>query len=104
MFGFIATIVSLAWIAEHFALFLSILAGLVLLIIFIVHRSRKRRRAYLSLPVIFIGNKATKTYHVTDCSQLSKAAPLNLVAFRLRQEVIRYGYKPCSICRPRLPS
>ena len=104
MFTFIATIFSIAWIQQHLPLVLAVLAVLLVLIIVLVHRSRSRRRAYLALPVQFIGNTATKTFHAADCPQLSRIAPQNRIAFRLPAETARLGYRPCQICSPRWPA
>jgi hypothetical protein len=104
MFGFIATIFSVAWIQQHKTLALCILAGIIILIFVLVHRHKKRKRAYFALPVQFIGNKATKTFHAIDCPQLAKVAPANRIAFRLPAETARLGYRPCGSCSPRWSS
>lgn len=100
MFTFFAAVVSLVWIQQHLALVIGILAAIIILIIYFVHR----RRAYLALPVLFIGNKATKTFHCLDCPQLARVIPQNKVAFRLPAETARMGYHPCGTCSPRWPS
>ena len=104
MFSFIATIISAVWIKQHLVEVLIGLAVLILLIILLVRRSRKRRAAYLALPVQFIGNKSTKIYHAAGCPQLSKIIPENRIAFRLPDETARMGYRPCGSCSPRWPS
>lgn len=103
MFSFIATVVSVAWIMEHQTECLITLAALVALIVFLVERKKKRRAAYLALPVRFIGNTQTKTYHRTDCPHLAKVQSAHMVAFRLESEVDRLGYQPCGACHPRWP-
>ena len=103
MFSFLAAIFSLVWIQEHLALFLTILGALIALVVILVVRRRKRRQAYLALPVQFIGNKATRTYHAEGCPQLARILPGNRIAFRLPQETARMGYSPCGTCRPRWP-
>ena len=103
MFGFLAAIFSLVWIQEHLALFLTILGALIALVVLLVRHRRKRRQAYLALPVQFIGNKATKTYHAAGCPQLARILPGTRIAFRLPQETARMGYSPCGSCRPRWP-
>lgn len=103
MLGFFASIFSVVWIQKHLALVLCVLAALLILIVFIIHRRRARRSAYLALPVQFIGNKSTKIYHTLDCPQLAKVAIINRIAFRLPEETKRLGYKPCGYCAPRWP-
>lgn len=98
MFSFIATILSLKFISEHLAEFCIGLVVFIGLIIFLVARSRKRRAAYLALPIIYVGNKSTRTYHLQSCTTLKNVNPNNLVAFRTSQEVARSGYKPCAKC------
>lgn len=104
MFQFFALIFSAVWIQEHLALVLCILGALILLVALIVHRRRARRRAYLALPVQFIGNAATKTFHRLDCPHLEKVHPANCIAFRLPAETARLGYRPCGACSPRWPT
>lgn len=104
MLGFFAAVFSAVWIQEHLPLMLLIVAGVVVLCAALLHRSRARRQAYLALPVQFIGNKATKTFHAGDCPQLSKTIPENRIAFRLPEETARLGYCPCGVCKPRWPS
>lgn len=103
MFSFIATVISLAWIREHLVLVLAVLAVLIALIVFLVIRSRKRRRAYLALPVLFIGNRSTRTYHASGCPQLARINRANLVAIRTQQDVARGRFSPCGTCRPVWP-
>ena len=103
MFSFIVTVISLVWIQEHIALVLAIFAVLIALIVFRVVRSRKRRQAYLALPVLFIGNRSARTYHASGCPQLARINQANLVAIRTRQDVTRGRFSPCGTCRPRWP-
>lgn len=104
MFSFIATVYWIAWIRNHLVLTICIVAGLIVLVAALAHRRRARRRAYLALPVQFIGNKATKTYHAAGCPQLARIIPENRIAFRLPAETSRLGYRPCGVCSPRWPS
>ena len=76
------------------------IAVLVLLIILKVNSNKKKRAAYLALPVILIGNRATRTYHCPDCRQVKNVNPANLVYFRYRQEPVNARYSPCQICKP----
>lgn len=103
MLTFFAVIFSAAWIGKHLSEILIGLAVLILLIILMVRSRRKRRAAYLALPVQFIGNKSTKTYHAAGCPQLAKVIPENRIAFRLPEETARLGYRPCGSCSPRWP-
>lgn len=103
MFSFFATIFSLVWIQQHLPLVIGIVAAIFVLFVFLIRRHRKRIRAYLALPIMFIGNKATRIYHCADCPQLARSIPQNRVFFRLRQESERLGYSPCQICHPRWP-
>ncbi len=101
MFTLISYVALFIWIKEHPIIAAAILVGIILLIAVPIHRRRARQRAYLALPVRFIGNNATKTFHYPHCSQLDKIAPGNKVAFRLPNETA--GYKPCGICNPFWP-
>lgn len=104
MFSFIAAVVSVVWIQEHLALVLAILAALIALIVFLAIRRRKRRQAYLALPVLFIGNRSTRTYHASGCPQLARISQVNLVAIRTRQDVARGRFSPCGTCCPKWPA
>ena len=101
MFSFFATVFSVVWISEHIKEVLIGLAVLLLIIILICSRRKKRRAAYLALPVRFVGNRSTKTYHAPGCPKLTQIAPANMVAFRLENETVRMGYRPCGTCNPR---
>ena len=100
MFSFIASIIGIKFIIDHLTEVFLFVAGIIVFIIYIVVRNKKRRAAYLALPVLYIGNKETKTYHSTHCQMLSKSNPSNLVQFRSCDNPTMYGYKPCSLCKP----
>lgn len=100
MFSFFATLFSAVWIAEHWQLVVAVLAALILLAVILHRRKKARIAAYMALPVIYVGNKATRTFHRPGCSKLSSLAPLNTVHFRTVEEVQRFGYSPCNICKP----
>ena len=100
MFSFLATIIGIGFISEHLTEFIIGIALFVALIVYLVVRKRKRQAAYYALPVIFIGNKETRTYHSPSCMMLKKANPANLVNFRSSNEPVQYGYKRCNICKP----
>jgi hypothetical protein len=103
MFSFFATVVSVAWIGQHLVEVGIALGAVIALIVFLSVRKKKRRAAYLALPVRFIGNTQTKTYHCTDCPHLAKVQQAHKIAFRLESEVDRFGYQPCGACHPRWP-
>ena len=63
-------------------------------------RQKKAREAYLSLPVLYIGNKQTRTYHVPSCRTLTNLDRAHTVAFRTREEPAEAGYRPCGTCKP----
>ena len=88
------------WISEHKTLFFAGLAIFLILIISLILRRRRKRAAYLALPVIYIGNRSTKTYHTPGCRMLSNISPANLVAFRIKGEPERMGYSRCGNCKP----
>lgn len=96
MFNFIALFAGFIWIQQHPALTAAIAIGIIAFIAWLI----RRRKAYLALPIIFLGNKTTRTYHTRSCTQLKQISPLNLVAFRQPKEL--RGYKPCSLCKPHL--
>jgi beta-lactamase superfamily II metal-dependent hydrolase len=49
-------------------------------------------------PVVYIGNKNSKTFHLSTCSSLP--AEQNRVYFDSRQEALDAGYTPCGVCKP----
>ncbi|MBQ1790158.1 MAG: hypothetical protein II008_08275 [Oscillospiraceae bacterium] len=104
MFEFLASLTVIVWIQKHPALTICILVSVIAIIIALHNRRKARIQAYLALPVQFIGNKSTKVFHCLNCSQLSNVAPINRIAFRLPDETVRAGYRPCGICSPRWPS
>lgn len=68
-------------------------ALVILLIVFLSVRASKK-------PILYIGNKATKTYHVRSCRTLSNVGQNNIIGFSTAEEAQRKGYKPCNICKP----
>lgn len=100
MFSFIAYVVGAVFVARNWPY---VVAALVAIIAFLMYRHRKKKKqleAYLALPVIYVGNKSTHTFHRPGCSKLSSLAPANTVYFRVVEENRRYGYTPCNICKP----
>lgn len=78
-------------------------AALVIgIVIYAIHANnqKKAREAYLSLPVLYIGNKQTRTYHVPSCRTLANLDRSHTVAFRTRDEPAAAGYRPCGTCKP----
>lgn len=100
MFSFLAAIFGAVWIQEHKTEVIVALAVIVALVVFLIVRRKRKQAAYLALPVIYIGNKATKTYHCPDCRMVSGIAPANRVGFRLRGEPERFGFTRCGSCKP----
>lgn len=100
MASFFAYLIGGVWIAEHWQIVVAVLAALILLIVILHRRKKARMAAYLALPVIYVGNKSTHTFHRPGCSTLSSLAPANTIHFRTVDEVRRYGYSPCNICKP----
>ncbi|MDR0318962.1 MAG: MBL fold metallo-hydrolase [Nitrososphaerota archaeon] len=49
-------------------------------------------------PLLYIGNKNSKTFHLQSCSSLPQEQ--NRVYFNSRQEAIDAGYNACSTCKP----
>lgn len=77
--------------------------GAVLLLILIVYsvKKSKARKAYLSQPVLYIGNASTKTFHLPSCRLVSDISQKNRIAFRSYEETAAGGYSPCGVCKPR---
>ncbi len=48
--------------------------------------------------VIYIGNKSSKKFHLSDCNTLPSAK--NRVKFKSRDEAVKWGYSPCYNCQP----
>lgn len=98
MFAFFATIFSAVWVIDHLKEILIGVAIILALIIWYIVRNKRRRAAYLALPVMYVGNRETRTYHSPSCRMIQNANKANLVYFRTRDEVNRSGYKACGIC------
>ncbi len=98
MIAFLGTILGVKFVVEHQTEIIIALVALALLIIFLIVRHRKRRAAYLALPVLYVGNRSTRTYHLPSCQNVKNAKTANLVYFRLQDEPARYGFKPCGNC------
>lgn len=100
MFTFFATIFSVKLLAENWKMIALILLVLLVFIVVLAWRRKKRRAAYLALPVIGIGNRSTHVYHRCDCPKIQSAGPLNLISFRHPNEIAKSGYQPCKYCNP----
>ena len=98
MFTFLASINITLLIMDHPVEVAVGVAVFIALIVFLVIRHRKKRAAYLALPVLYIGNKASKVYHIPSCNQIQNIGLMNVVQFRSSNEVIRAGYRPCNHC------
>lgn len=48
--------------------------------------------------VIYIGNKNSKKFHLSDCNTLPSAK--NRMKFKSRDEAVKWGYSPCYNCQP----
>lgn len=75
-------------------------AALLLWIVIHVVRKRRARDEYMSLPVIYVGNSATRTFHRPNCRTINGLNNTHGVPFRYRDEALRAGYTPCGICKP----
>lgn len=52
--------------------------------------------AEAAAPMVYIGNKNSKTFHSPDCSSLP--AEKNRVAFETYEDAVAAGFKPCGSC------
>ena len=50
--------------------------------------------------VVYIGNKNSKTFHLSTCRSAKSMSDKNRVEFSSREEAIGQGYKPCGSCHP----
>lgn len=48
----------------------------------------------------YVGNKSSKKFHRLDCPWAKKISERNRVYFKTREEAIKQGYTPCSVCKP----
>jgi eukaryotic-like serine/threonine-protein kinase len=48
----------------------------------------------------FVGNTASKTYHIVGCSSAGKISHNNLAPFATAADAEASGYKPCKTCHP----
>lgn len=100
MLTFFSAIFGAMWIQENWKTIVAVLVVLVVLLIYYRQKKKQRRAAYLALPVIYIGNSATRVYHRPSCQKIAGLSQQNAVAFRTQEEVIRSGYAPCGHCKP----
>lgn len=49
---------------------------------------------------VYIGNKNSKKFHRMDCEGAARMKEENKVSFKSREEALRNGYSPCSLCNP----
>ncbi len=100
MVSFFTYLIGGAWIIKHWKVIVTVLVVLTLLLLIRHRRKKARLAAYLALPVIYVGNKSTHVYHCPACSSIANLSPANTVHFRAADEVRRFGYSPCNICKP----
>ncbi|MBS1767935.1 MAG: hypothetical protein JST05_11115 [Acidobacteria bacterium] len=48
----------------------------------------------------YIGDSATKTFHLASCAHVADIKADAKVAFTRREEAVQAGYKPCEDCKP----
>lgn len=100
MVDLILGVAAFVWLQEHLTAVLIVLGVLVALLIWSAWKRKKRREAYLALPVLYIGNTSTKVYHSRSCPQVAKIRQEHRVAFRVKGEPERAGYSACGSCKP----
>lgn len=98
--GIIGLGVAIKFLQDHWPIIAAVGGVLILALIILAMKRKKARKVYSSLPIVYVGNSSTKTYHLHTCRQALEIAPANKVGFRSREEAVRNGYKPCGACRP----
>lgn len=73
-----------------------ILGGAALLLLLIVIGKKQSAKR----PIVYIGNRGTKTYHKKSCQTLESIGSGNMIGFHSSEEARRAGYRPCNICKP----
>ena len=73
-----------------------IVGGVVILFLIIVISAKNSSKK----PILYIGNKSSKTYHKKTCQTLSSFGEGNMIGFHSEEEARRAGYRPCNICKP----
>ena len=68
--------------------------GLVFILIFIAKKKEAKK------PIVYLGNRSTKTYHLRTCPTLSKIGEGHLVGFHSAEEAQKQGYRRCNTCQP----
>ena len=100
--GFVLVIIALAavigFVRDNLPIVIGIAALIVILCIVLAVKRKKERDAYLSKPVLYIGNASTKTFHTLLCPQSKSIGQQNKVAFRSAEEARQAGYHPCNNC------
>lgn len=69
-------------------------AVLVFILIFIAKKKEAKK------PIVYLGNRSTKTYHLRTCPTLSKIGEGHLVGFHSAEEAQKQGYRRCNTCQP----
>ena len=52
------------------------------------------------IKLTYIGNKSSMVFHLSDCSGVKTMSEKNKVTLSSREEAIKLGYTPCSMCDP----
>lgn len=53
-----------------------------------------------SQKIQYIGNKNTRKFHISSCSSIKDMKKSNQITFYIKQDALKEGYEPCSICKP----
>lgn len=48
----------------------------------------------------YVGNKSSRKFHKLDCPWAKRISERNRVYFKTKEEAIKQGYIPCSVCKP----
>jgi phosphatidylserine/phosphatidylglycerophosphate/cardiolipin synthase-like enzyme len=51
-------------------------------------------------PTGYAGSKSSEVFHRASCASVAKIAEHNLVRYASRDEAVKAGKRPCSICKP----
>lgn len=90
---FILFAVGFNWLKDYWPYFLG---AVVLLFLLIVIGKKKEAKK----PIVYLGNRSTKTYHLRTCPTLSKIGEGHMIGFHSAEEAQKQGYRRCNICQP----
>lgn len=48
----------------------------------------------------YVGNKNSRVFHYSDCGSVQTMSDGNKVIFESREDAVKAGYTPCSVCKP----